>query len=66
MDEVKRNRTICGSIRAAEVSRILIWALERGYLVHIKDYSGSRAAQLAKSVQVWFDDLPSPTGSLVG
>jgi hypothetical protein len=36
------------------------WALERGYRIHIKDYSGSRATHLAKSVQRWFTDPADP------
>lgn len=33
------------------------WMLERGYLVHAKDYSGQRAERLADGVQEWIDDL---------
>ena len=36
------------------------WALERGYRVHIKVYSGDRAARLAQSVQRWFTDPANP------
>jgi len=32
------------------------YALDRGYAVHCKDYSGLRAETLAESVQTWFTD----------
>ena len=35
-------------------------ALQRGYHVHAKDYSGQRAAVLAKSVTTWVDDPKVP------
>ncbi len=60
LDEVKRNRTILRVDSGGGSVEDINWALERGYRVHIKDYSGSRAAQLAKSVQVWFDDPAQP------
>ena len=41
------------------------WLLERGYQVHCKDYSTSRAQRLAQSVQVWVDD-PKVPGRQVG
>ncbi len=41
------------------------WLLERGYQVHCKDYSTSRAQCLAQSVQVWVDD-PTVPGRQVG
>ncbi len=41
------------------------WMLERGYLVHTKDYSGQRAERLAKSVKEWIDD-PRNTGRQIG
>jgi hypothetical protein len=41
------------------------WMLERGYLVHTKDYSGQRAEHLAESVQDWIED-PHNTGRQVG
>src|SRR5206468_10682192 len=39
--------------------------LQRGYQVHCKDYSTSRAQRLAQSVQVWVDD-PTVPGRQVG
>jgi len=41
------------------------WMLERGYLVHTKDYSGQRAERLAQSVHAWIDD-PHNTGRQIG
>ena len=41
------------------------WMLERGYLVHAKDYSGQRAERLADSVKEWIDD-PRNTGRQIG
>jgi hypothetical protein len=41
------------------------WMLERGYLVHAKDYSGQRAERLAESVHEWIDD-PRNTGRQIG
>ncbi len=41
------------------------WMLERGYLVHTKDYSGQRAERLAESVKEWIDD-PRNTGRQIG
>lgn len=41
------------------------WLLERGYQVHCKDYSASRAKHLAQSVPVWVDD-PKVPGRQVG
>jgi hypothetical protein len=41
------------------------WALGRGYAVHCKDYSGTRAERLAASVPEWVDD-PRVPGRQVG
>ena len=60
LDEVKRKRTILRVDSGGGSVEDINWALERGYRVHIKDYSGSRAAQLAKSVQHWFNDPADP------
>lgn len=60
MDEAKRNRTILRVDSGGGSVEDINWALERGYRVHIKDYSGSRAAQLAKSVVRWFSDPADP------
>jgi hypothetical protein len=61
----KRARTIvridAGAGSVAEIN----WLLERGYLVHAKDYSGQRAQKLARSVKRWVDD-PRIEGRQVG
>jgi hypothetical protein len=36
------------------------WVLQRGYHLHCKDYSGTRAQNLAESVIEWFDDPRCP------
>jgi hypothetical protein len=36
------------------------WVLKRGYQLHGKDYSGTRAQHLAESVLEWFDDPDCP------
>jgi hypothetical protein len=41
------------------------WMLDRGYLVHAKDYSGQRAERLADSVKEWIND-PCNTGRQIG
>lgn len=56
LDEAKRSRTILRIDSGGGSVEDINWALERGYRVHSKDYSGSRAAQLAQSVAQWFDD----------
>jgi hypothetical protein len=60
LDEAKRKRTILRIDSGGGSAEDINWALERGYRVHIKDYSGSRAAQLAKSVVQWFEDPADP------
>ena len=60
LDEGKRNRTILRIDSGGGSVEDINWALERGYHVHIKDYSGSRAAQLAKSVSRWVRDPADP------
>jgi hypothetical protein len=60
LDEAKRKRTILRIDSGGGSVEDIHWALERGYRVHIKDYSGSRAAQLAKSVVQWFADPADP------
>jgi hypothetical protein len=60
LDEPKRQRTILRVDSGGGSVEDINWALERGYRVHIKDYSGSRAAQLAKSVVQWFNDPADP------
>jgi hypothetical protein len=65
LDEHKRQRTLvridAGGGSVGDVN----WLLERDYHVHCKDYSTSRAKQLAESVQVWVDD-PKVPGRQVG
>lgn len=60
LDEAKRLRTILRVDSGGGSVEDINWALERGYRVHIKDYSGSRAAQLANSVVQWFPDPVDP------
>lgn len=60
LDEGKRNRTILRIDSGGGSVEDINWALERGYRVHVKDYSGSRAAQLAESVSRWFSDPADP------
>ena len=61
LDEARRKRTILRVDSGGGSVEDINWALERGYRIHIKDYSGSRATQLAKSVQRWFTDPADPT-----
>ena len=60
LDEGKRNRTILRIDSGGGSVEDINWALECGYRVHVTDYSGSRAAQLAKSVSRWFSDPADP------
>jgi hypothetical protein len=56
LDDERRRRTLwrldAGGGSVAEVN----WLLKRGYHVHCKDYSGTRAQTLAASVPDWVDD----------
>jgi len=56
LDDERRRRTLwrldAGGGSVAEVN----WLLNRGYHVHCKDYSGTRAQTLAASVPDWVDD----------
>jgi hypothetical protein len=65
LDEAQRKRTIVrmdgGGGSLADVN----WALARGYAVHCKDYSASRAETLAASVTEWVAD-PRVPGRQVG
>jgi hypothetical protein len=58
--EEKRQRTILrvdsGGGSVDEVN----WVLKRGYQLHGKDYSGTRAQKLAESVIEWYDDPDCP------
>lgn len=60
LDEAKRKRTILRIDSGGGSLEDINWVLVRGYRVHIKDYSGSRAAQLANSVERWFPDPADP------
>ncbi len=65
LDKAQRKRTIVrmdgGGGSLADVN----WALARGYAVHCKDYSATRAETLAASVTEWVDD-PRVPGRQVG
>jgi Transposase DDE domain group 1 len=65
LDAARRTRTIvrmdAGGGTVADVN----WALERGYAVHCKDYSATRAETVAASVSAWIDD-PKVPGRQVG
>jgi hypothetical protein len=56
LDDDRRRQTLwrldAGGGSVAEVN----WLLKRGYHVHCKDYSGTRAQTLAASVPDWVDD----------
>src|SRR6266851_3167316 len=56
LDQRKRQRTLVRNDAGGGSVDDVNWLLQRGYQVHCKDYSTSRAKQLAKSVQVWIDD----------
>ena len=60
LNDDTRNRTLwridAGGGSVAEVN----WLLARGYQVHCKDYSGTRAQTLAASVTQWVDDPRLP------
>jgi hypothetical protein len=65
LDEATRRRTLwridAGGGSVAEVNGLL----RRGYQVHCKDYSGTRATTVADSVTEWVDD-PHVAGRQVG
>ena len=65
LDERKRQRTLVRNDAGGGSVEDVNWLLERGYQVHCKDYSTSRAQRLAQSVQVWVDD-PKVPGRQVG
>jgi hypothetical protein len=56
LDEGKRSRTILRIDSGGGSVEDINWALERGYQVHGKDYSGARAQTLAESVSRWIVD----------
>lgn len=65
LDEGKRARTLVRIDAGGGSVDDVNWLLARGYQVHGKDYSSSRAQRLAASVQDWVDD-PKVEGRQVG
>jgi hypothetical protein len=61
----KRARTILRMDAGGGSVEDVNWALARGYQVHCKDYSGTRAQILAQRVTRWVDD-PKVPGRQVG
>ena len=59
-DEEKRKRTILRVDSGGGSVDDINWVLQRGYQLHCKDYSGTRAQHLAESVIQWFDDPHNP------
>jgi hypothetical protein len=59
-DEEKRQRTILRMDSGGGSIDEVNWVLKRGYQFHGKDYSGTRAQNLAESVVEWFDDPRCP------
>ena len=56
LDEQKRQLTIVRVDAGGGSLDDVNWLLERGYLVHCKDYSGKQAKCLAKTVPQWYVD----------
>ena len=56
LDEHKRKRTILRLDSGGGSVEDLNWALQRGYQIHAKDYSGWRARTLAENVPTWISD----------
>lgn len=56
LDEHKRKRTILRIDSGGGSVEDINWALQRGYQIHAKDYSGLRARTLANSVPAWISD----------
>jgi len=65
LDERQRGRTLVRVDAGGGSVDDVNWMLTRGYQVHGKDYSSSRAHRLAASVQYWVDD-PYVQGRQVG
>lgn len=59
-DEEKRQRTILRVDSGGGSVAKINWVLKRGYHIHCKDYSGTRAENLAESVIERFDDPRCP------
>jgi hypothetical protein len=60
LDERKRRRTILRLDSGGGSVEDINWLLARGYQIHCKDYSGTRAEHLAESVQEWISDPGDP------
>jgi hypothetical protein len=60
LDERKRGRTILRLDSGGGSVEDINWALQRGYQLHCKDYSGTRAEHLAESVEHWIPDPDDP------
>jgi hypothetical protein len=65
LDERKRQRTLVRVDAGGGSLDDVNWLLGRGYQVHCKDYSTTRAERLAQSVLWWVDD-PKVQGRQVG
>jgi hypothetical protein len=60
LDEHKRRRTILRLDSGGGSLEDVNWVLTRGYQIHCKDYSGTRAEHLAESVEQWLSDPGDP------
>jgi hypothetical protein len=60
LDRAKRQRTIVRVDAGGGSLEDVNWLLRRGYQVHCKDYSGTRAQTLAQSVSEWVEDPRLP------
>jgi hypothetical protein len=60
LDEAKRCRTLWRVDAGGGSVEDVNWLLGRGYHVHCKDYSGTRAQTLAACVTTWVDDPRMP------
>ena len=65
LDEPKRCRTILRMDAGGGSIEDINWALQRGYHVHCKEYSGRRTRNIAAQVVRWEDD-PQSAGRQVG
>lgn len=61
LNERQRARTILRIDSGGGSVDDLNWALQRGYQIHAKDYSGVRAKTLADSVTEWVTDPADPS-----
>jgi hypothetical protein len=60
LDEAQRRRTILRVDAHGGSQKDVNWALERGYQVHLKEYSWDRARNLAQTVVQWHQDPKVP------